>query len=337
MKARKYTLPRHTILAKQGSRIGAFLADLAMVATLFVLLFLCCSKFIFVKITGPLQEQEGKQEYNAGLVIRNEDKYEKITTEDSQVYVNALKYHFLCYMNGENIDEDKEAFVNAEAGKYTVEWFNKTILEIPENPDSDSKSLFTYDGGDKTKVGVIKPTADEVSVRNFIQEKYIDTFSSFLDLDFMSKIENKLALIFTSEFVLSIFVSGVIFYVIIPLATVNGRTLGKMMFGLALANKEGYEIESWQIAMRFIPFGLTCFIAYIPFFDILGIMLTALTIFLSSFAFAMASPKRMSLHDFTAGTIVIDNNESKIFKNSEEEDKFILKEDNISDEEESNE
>ena len=157
---RKRTLPRHTVLAGQGSRIGAFLADFAMVGVAFLLLFLCFSKVIFANVTGPLQDEQLSEEYNAGLVIKVNDEYEKVTSDNYEDYINVLKYHFLSYMNGENLEEGKTAFRYAEAGKYTVEWFNKTILEIPDDPASSPNALFTLDGGDASKIGVPKEGAE---------------------------------------------------------------------------------------------------------------------------------------------------------------------------------
>ena len=173
-----------------------------------------------------------------------------------------------------------------------------------------------------------------LEVNKMLADKYVSTFNEFLDFDFMTKITNKVSLIFTVEFVLAGLISGAIFYIVVPLATENGQTLGKKMFGLALANKDGYKIENWQIPMRFIPFALVSLVAFVPFFDMLVILLVDLTIFLSSFAFAMASPKRMSLHDYIGGTIVVNSNDSMIFKDVHEEEEYIFKEDGIVEEEE---
>ena len=43
----------------------------------------------------------------------------------------------------------------------------------------------------------------------------------------------------------------------------------------------------------------------------------------------MASPKKSSLHDFTAQTIVVDDKTSIIFDNEAEEEMYLLKEDNM--------
>ena len=43
----------------------------------------------------------------------------------------------------------------------------------------------------------------------------------------------------------------------------------------------------------------------------------------------MASPKKASLHDFVARTIVIDDKTSIIFENEIEEEAYLLKEDNL--------
>ena len=43
----------------------------------------------------------------------------------------------------------------------------------------------------------------------------------------------------------------------------------------------------------------------------------------------MASPKKSSLHDFTARTIVVNQRTSILFNNSAEEEEYIANEDNI--------
>ena len=60
-------------------------------------------------------------------------------------------------------------------------------------------------------------------------------------------------------------------------------------------------------------------------------MTILLTIFLVSFAIAMASPKKTALHDLTARTIVVDLASSILFENEVEEEQYILKEDNLID------
>ena len=54
-----------------------------------------------------------------------------------------------------------------------------------------------------------------------------------------------------------------------------------------------------------------------------------LTIVLVSFTLSMASPKKSSLHDFTARTIVVNAKTSILFSNAAEEEDYIAKEDNL--------
>ena len=124
---------------------------------------------------------------------------------------------------------------------------------------------------------------------------------------------------------------GFIAYIVFPLVFKQGRTIGKKVFKLALASKDGYTFHNRQLAMRFMPL-VVCLLAFlIPIWhDLVLVLMIPLIIFLVSFALAMASPKRCSLHDFTAGTIVVDDKTSIIFDNEMEEEAYLLKEDKLS-------
>ena len=39
---------------------------------------------------------------------------------------------------------------------------------------------------------------------------------------------------------------------VLPLLFKNGQSLGKYMTGLALVDKQGYRVKSWQVVLRFI-------------------------------------------------------------------------------------
>ena len=54
MAQKKYTLPRHTNIAQQGSRIGAFLIDLAIFVAITLGFFFGCFQFVFASKTKPL-------------------------------------------------------------------------------------------------------------------------------------------------------------------------------------------------------------------------------------------------------------------------------------------
>ena len=118
-------------------------------------------------------------------------------------------------------------------------------------------------------------------------------------------------------------------YIVIPIIFKNGQTAGKKIFKLILADSDGYKMRNSQLIMRYMPLGIVVLSLILLAPLNLYIPLTiCLIIFLVSFALSMSSPKKMSLHDFTARTIVVDFKTSIIFDNELEEEQYIFKEDN---------
>ncbi len=336
MQNRKRTLPRHTVLAGNGSRFGAFLADITLVFTLLIILFFV----VFTKILDPISRPEenavSNELYNSGLVVGEKGSAKVLSSKTSgfNEYKDALSYYYFNYMMGENIDDDKEANRYASEHTYNVEWFNTSVLQIGVNPDAETdKGLFTYVNGDKTVVGQPKAGADEIEVKKHMENAYVNALTEFYAQDYIISWENKIGFVTTIEVIASFLIPILVFYVLIPLALGEGQTLGKKLFGLALANKAGYKVENWRILLRVIPTVVVALAFLIPIWDselLIAIVIT--TIFLASFAFSMASPDKSALHDYCAGTIVIDYKASKLFSNSAEEEKYLLIEDGFTNE-----
>ena len=74
MKQRKYTLPRHTNLAKQGARTGAFFIDLAVALAITLGFFFGCFNLIFKSQTKPCADLIEKEELASGLYYKDFDK-----------------------------------------------------------------------------------------------------------------------------------------------------------------------------------------------------------------------------------------------------------------------
>lgn len=319
--ARKVTLPRHTNLAPQGRRTGAFFIDLAIFCAILIFnLFLVTNPIMSFKLNPMLDEFKNAQ-LESGLRILNENgEVDQIKTDaSSDEYINTLSYYYLEYRNEET---------------YNVEWFNKTILEI--NTES---SLFTYKVNDDnepvlTEVGVAKEENKDTNV--YLQKRYLDAYSNFCEQDNIADLQNNITFIYSVELSISGVIATVITYIIIPLLIKNGQTVGKKVFKLSLANKDGYALHNSQLLMRAMPLLVVLLSMLVPVWkDLILVLIVYLIIFLVSFALSMASPKKMSLHDYTGGTIVVDHNTSLIFNSASEEEEYTLKEDGLFDEENS--
>jgi uncharacterized RDD family membrane protein YckC len=170
----RQTLPRHTILAKQSSRVGAFFVDLAFSLLYFLVLFYGCFNLVFSTcFTNELVAERSTYEYNSHLVYYNDvkktlDIYK--SNDDYTVFETPVKYYYFSYLTGENIDlPEKPAYEDSyyasplcnkpivlEDGSkvlpkdyYNVAWYNEHVLLIEgdwiDDPDNaKSICLFTY-------------------------------------------------------------------------------------------------------------------------------------------------------------------------------------------------
>lgn len=315
MKERKYTLPRHTILASQGSRSGAFLVDLAFCILLTIGLFFGVFSNVFESKTSVATENLNNERYASHLFFKDEN--DELTSHDSTT-PNDRFLSDLVYFYTEYIPEKKD-----------IEWFNKNVLDV----EGDGRALFEYqvvdEVQDKTILAKKKEGATDENVNIFLQQASDFAINNeFNKIPEVSKLISDEQFIYQLSFLCSLFPSAVITYIVFPFILKNGSTLGKKAFGLSLATSDGYKLENWQVLLRFAPLLVLLASLFVPIWTNALILFAVFTsVFLVSFAISMASPKHMAIHDFCARTIVIDSKASRIFKNEFEEEKFIENED----------
>ena len=333
MRQRKYALPRHTLLAKQGARTGAFLVDFAIVLALtFGFVFALFRPIFKSRVNNDLALID-KEQLNSGLYVKNEEsgKTERISGKaEYTVFVDTLEYFYLHYMPGVNLKDGLEG--SKDPKTYTVEWFNENVLSIKEDAEYKCFEYQKTDGvDDPSKIGVKIEDAPIDVTNKLVQQAYVDAIILvFNKISNVAKAGADYMLISTMQYVVSLFVSACLVYILVPWLMKNGQTLGKKVFGLALANSDGYKFENKRLLMRILPF----VVVDASLFLLIGVSLyivmsIILVMFLVSFALAMSSPKRMSLHDLTARSIVIDLKGSVLFENIAEEEAYVLKEDNL--------
>ncbi len=262
----------------------------------------------------------------------------KFTDIDSNYFVSHLQYYYLNFLTGEGIElpidtseyhyeMEKDHFVSPHYNEtikvddneylpkdiYTLDWFKENILE--------NKEEFILN--EETKIYQIKEGVDKTKAVNFIKDKIIAACSDFYYSDFYKTINRNLTLIQLFEFIPTYIFFFALIYLLFPMIFKNGETLGKLTFSLGLVNKNGYKVTRPQILLRFLFFFLEITLGtfLLGILDIrslatLGIVITALLIA------TLVNKKNRSLHDFVAGTMVVDLKESIFFKNANEEAEY---------------
>ncbi len=364
--AKKYTLPRHTNLAKQTTRFGAAIVDLALVVfAFFVFYYGVFNLLVGNFVINPIQSTLYSYQYQSNLVTSDSEDNIVIWKSDDnyKVYDDAMQYFYFNYLTGNepSIKKDSypinyvaspnydEIFYNEDGSTYklkdyfTVDWYNTNILGISrDDPDAEmSQCYFTYvsvDGiYDKSQVGV--PRKQRYSSENnqtveitqtdlaiYLGKKYENSFHTLTNFSFYSSKANLVNFYTGVDVASSLILSGIIFYVVIPLIRKDGASIGKIIFKLRLAHISGYSFHKYQLLFRFVPFLVTVlFVCLVPLGSIYSVVLIIAVMFLVSFALAMASPKKTSLHDFIAQTIVV-SSDSLIFDSSADEEAYEISE-----------
>ena len=126
---------------------------------------------------------------------------------------------------------------------------------------------------------------------------------------------------YTLPLVCSFGFSMIIFFFVLPMIFKRGETIGKLIFHLGLANKLGYKHSRLQLIPR--TFFLVAVVVVLAL--VIGINLWFLGIVtflaLASYGLAIFTKDHKAIHDYIAGTIVVDKVHSEIYDNATQEDK----------------
>ncbi len=374
----KHNLPRHTNLAKHGFRIVAAIFDAAVTLFYFLIIFIFGTNMLFsFTLTNDYRSNLRTWELQSGLLYFDESsgsviQYKKSESLSYETLEIVTEYYYLNYLTGveptivvpeespvhlpstftpalncNDMIKDDDGNEVLPKDYYTIAWYNKNVLSIPENPEAEtSTSLFTYQKDelgeyDLTKIGVPRNTRynektkeqeaiTNTDLRGALYTKYTDAYLNLLDQPYYFAEQTKLNFFTGLAVLIAAIVAGFFSYVFVPLIRKDGATFGKMIFKLGLANIRGYKHRRYQILLRFLPYVLTLTaVTLFPFSSLYLLLLIALVVLLVSFALMMASPKRTALHDLSGQTIVIETKTSKIFETSADEMAYIEVEDGL--------
>ena len=260
MRERKYSLPRHTNLASNGTRTGAFLIDFLISTLLTLGLFYGVFSNIFKERNRSFSETLNEERYASHLFF--EDENGELSSHDKDIpnerFMDDLLYYYTVYLD-EGHDEA---------------YFNKEVLDIENN----GKGLFKYqvvdEVIDKTKVAIFNPEASSENINIYLQQisDYAINYS-FNKIPKVKKMINNEQFSYQLTFICSILPALLITYVIMPFIFKDGATVGKKIFGLSLANSDGYKISDWQILLRFVPTLVIVASLFVPIWSNLLVLL----------------------------------------------------------------
>ena len=196
---------------------------------------------------------------------------------------------------------------------FTNEWYNTDILNIGSTEEGVTV-YFQYDVDDldqpdPSKVGIPLTSATEEELDAFYEAELQAAHYDLLDYPPFSALVSQINGYAIQIFIISASISLAIFYLMFPLILKNGQTLGKRIFSLGVVSAKGYRIKPWQTIVRFFVFVA----------EIAVSLYTFLGAILISYTLMIFSKKNRSVHDFIAGTSVINLKSSLVFDNEDDE------------------
>lgn len=236
-------------------------------------------------------------------------KYVTLSTfggQDDEFYINRVKYYYLNYKTGVNVEHPE----NANVEDYKAPNYQELI-------DGKARSEYYTEDWFNQKV------ADSGSIANLISDAIVDLCNE----EFYSKKETSVRL--TGYFLVfpAYILSFSIFFIIIPLIFKNGETLGKKTLHLSFINSQGYAVLRKQIVLRqLFMFLMTSFVCFmIGRIGVGSLAFLGIGIVIYYVATVISKEKR-SPADYLAMTLLVDANKSVWFTNAkvEQEKEEIL-------------
>ena len=324
------------------NRLGAAALDLAIYILLSLIIITIAG--VFLNRGSALSDAKllinehiksshlSKYEEKHGYVTYNDDDLLSLSDDDNAFIINQLAYFYLSYLTGENIQEgftyslDKDTPVIDDIlpkTYYSVAYFNENVLSLPKESESPINDYFIYqkngEENDYTKIGVINPNyiikeqtnngvikhiVRETKLLNFLSDVYDKAVKLFYNQSFIKQADNTIYTINTILMFAATMPSFIAFYIIIPLCSPFGKTIGKHLLSIAVVSSHGFIIKKWQVLLRGLP--ILAATVYICLVSSLYYQLMApLVILLISLGFLLFDPRRRALHDFMANTSVI--------------------------------
>lgn len=169
----------------------------------------------------------------------------------------------------------------------------------------DGKSVLTLTSDDKESTAVSFITS--------LYETTATTISSAKSISSLSDANQKLMLKPILLSIPTLIVASIPFFLIIPLLSKNGQTLGKRWFHIVVLSSRGYELKRIYLLPRWA--------VYIVFEVVLGIMSFGAS-FLISYTMFLFAKNHRCLHDFASNSVVADGDNSFWFVDPVEESEY---------------
>ena len=276
-----------------------------------------------------------KDDGDNGYVAYTNTELLSLNDANQSLIIEKVSYFYCSYLTGVEVDKnlfpslDKDEQIKVKndyylpKDYYTVSFFNEEVLGLTKEGEIGENRFFIYTQNagqnDYTKVGTIKPefieeiSSGSSSVKRLkndteltkeLNQIYNDAIKVFYNQKSIKKANDTINTTNAILMLFSTMPSFIVFYLVLPLISPFGQTLGKRILSIGVTDDKGYLVKKWRMLLRSIPIlGATIYVCLIN--SLYYQLLIPLVLLLISMGFLVFTPSRRCLHDLMSGTAVI--------------------------------
>lgn len=240
----------------------------------------------------------------SGLAIVTEDN--KLQAVDKEKYIEVSQKYFNEYCSSG--DEGKACSSN-----------KKTFKEILDE-DKNIKDSYEFDEQGNFSIKRVENESDDdynARKENLEYNIYIKSVSYFTNSTLFKNEYSYINNVSIICICISMTISLIICYLLPPMISKKSQTIGQLIFGLSVVDKNGYKAKKWQILVRFLAFSVLNFVLGMTMFMIVPLISLIMMFF---------TKNNTTLHDLCSQTLVIDDKLSTIYDSKEAQINAISKE-----------
>lgn len=308
-----------------GKRLLSVLFDYLSIALGSILVYFLLLFSFFTPAFGYMNKVNAaktyEKQYNLNLgEVEDYDKYEKVIQD----------FYFTYYPE----EIKKTVNDNYKTDYSIVHIYNVMVLRLPDRPTIENYSTeffeyiinpdgtFAVDEIAIKKQGLSGPTYEK-NMRDIFYSTYENLKGYLADYhpDY-NKVTSDIKLYESISRIISICLSSIIFYIVIPLINKNGATLFEKVYDIGhVRGKNGYSIKPYMIILRAVINLTIPVIGIILFSKYSVILMTLFFIFINNLIFIFNKNNR-DLSDLIINMDTCIVSESLIFKNRKKEKEY---------------